>query len=318
MDAFIKSVIKRLSLAVLTMLLASMLTFAAFNIIPGDPAAVMLGTEGTAEQLAELRAELNLDKSLPERYGLWLGGFFTGKLGNSVRFRGEPISGLILERLPVTLSLAALSFVLILLISIPAAVLLLGRENSPLDKIVDTGASIMISFPGFFLGLLLIWLFGVFLKLFVPGLYTPYGQDPLAFLGGLVFPALAVALPNAAVVVKFLRGALFRELRSDYVRTAYSKGNSRSQALYRHALKNASIPALTLMGMIASDLLSGSVVIEQVFTIPGIGRLLISSIASRDFSMAQVIVVYTAFAVILANALADIAIQIIDPRIRMK
>ncbi|MDR2741290.1 MAG: ABC transporter permease [Treponema sp.] len=313
-----KFVIKRLLITLPTLFLVSVITFAAFHIIPGDPAAVMLGTEATDEQLADLRADMNLDKSLPVQYGLWLGKFFTGNLGNSVRFRGEPIAAMVLERLPVTFSLAVLSLVFILLIGIPAALLPSGKENSPLDRVTDTAATIMISFPGFFLGVLLIWIFGVILKLFVPGAYVSYRQDLGGFLACLIFPALAIALPNAAILVKFLRGSIFQQLRSDYVRTAYSKGNSRGRVLYRHALKNAAIPAVTLMGMITADVFSGSIVIEQVFTIPGIGRLLIASITSRDFSMAQVLVVYIAFVVVLANTLADIAIQIIDPRIRVK
>jgi ABC-type dipeptide/oligopeptide/nickel transport system permease component len=313
-----KFVAKRLLATLLTLFLVSVITFAAFYIIPGDPAAVMLGIEATEAQLAALRAEMNLDKSLPVQYGLWLGRFFTGNLGNSVRFRGEPIAGMVLERLPVTFSLAVLSMVFILLIAAPAALLPAGKENSPLDQVINTITTIMISFPGFFLGVLLIWIFGIILKIFVPGVYVSYRQDLGGFLACLVFPALAIALPNAAIVVKFLRGSIFRQLRSDYARTAYSKGNSRGRVLYRHALKNAVIPAVTLTGMIAADVFSGSIIIEQVFTIPGIGRLLIASIASRDFSMAQVLVIYIAFIVVLANTLADIAIRIIDPRIRVK
>ncbi|MDR2071167.1 MAG: ABC transporter permease [Treponema sp.] len=313
-----KFVVNRLLTTLLTLFLVSVITFTAFHVIPGDPAAVMLGLEATEGQLAALRAELNLDKSLPVQYGLWLKGFFTGSLGNSVRFRGEPIAGMVLERLPVTFSLAVLSIIFIFLLAIPAALLPLGRENSPLDQGINTAATIMISFPGFFLGVLLMWIFGILLKLFVPGGYVPYQQDFGGFLAYLVFPALAIALPNAAVVVKFLRGSIFLQLHSDYVRTAYSKGNSRYRVLYRHALKNAVIPAVTLMGMITADVFSGSIVIEQVFTIPGIGRLLIASITSRDFSMAQILVIYIAFIVVLANTLADIAIQIIDPRIRVK
>ncbi|MDR1930439.1 MAG: ABC transporter permease [Treponema sp.] len=313
-----KFVIKRLLITLVTLFLVSVITFGAFHIIPGDPAAVMLGIEATDGQLAALRAEMNLDKSLPVQYGLWLKGFFTGNLGNSVRFRGEPIADMVLERLPVTFSLAVLSMIFTLLAAVPVALLASDKEGSPLDLAINSATTIMISFPGFFLGILLIWIFGVILRFFVPGAYVPYREDFGGFLAYLVFPALAIALPNAAVVVKFLRGSIFRQLRSDYVRTAYSKGNSRGRVLYRHALKNAVIPAVTLIGMITADVFSGSIVIEQVFTIPGIGRLLIASITSRDFSMAQVLVVYIAFVVVLANTLADIAIQIIDPRIRVK
>jgi ABC-type dipeptide/oligopeptide/nickel transport system permease component len=313
-----KFVIKRLLVTLLTLLLVSVITFAAFHIIPGDPAAVMLGIEATPEQLALLRAEMNLDKSLPVQYGLWLGKFFTGRLGNSVRFRGEPIAGMVLERLPVTFSLAVLSIIFIFLIAIPTALLPQGNENALLDRVINIISAVMISFPSFFLGILLIWIFAVILRLFAPGAYVPYDQDFGGFLAYLIFPALAIALPSAAIVVKFLRGSILQQFRSDYVRTAYSKGNSRRRVLYRHVLKNAAVPAVTLMGMITADVFSGSIVIEQVFTIPGIGRLLIASITSRDFSMAQVLVLYIAFIVVLANTLADIAIQIIDPRIRVK
>jgi ABC-type dipeptide/oligopeptide/nickel transport system permease component len=311
-------IVKRLLITLLTLFLVSLITFGAFKIIPGDPAAVMLGIEATADQLAAARAEMDLDKSLPVQYFLWLHRFLTGNLGNSVRFRGAPISGMVMERLPVTFSLATLSFFFILIISIPTALFSVRRGNAAFDRIINTITTINISFPSFFLGILLMWIFGVILRMFSPGAYIPYQQDLGAFLNYLVFPALAIAIPNAAVVIKFLRASMLQQLRSDYVRTAYSKGNTQHQVLYDHVLKNAAIPAVTLLGMIIGDIFSGSIIIEQVFTIPGIGRLLIASITSRDFPMAQTLVVYIACIVIGANTLVDIAIQVIDPRIRIK
>jgi ABC-type dipeptide/oligopeptide/nickel transport system permease component len=308
---------RRLVIAVLTLFLVSALTFAAFAVIPGDPASLMLGTEATDEQLAALRTEMGLDRSLPEQYVAWLGRFLTGSLGNSTRFRGASITGLVLERLPVTFALAALSLIAIFLIATPVA-LLTVKEHSPIDRLVNTLTTITISAPGFFLGVLFIWVFGLVLRCFVPGNYVSYKEDFGAFLGYLVFPALAIALPNAAIVIKFLRGSIFQQLRNDYVRSAYSKGAPRQLVLYRQVLKNAVIPALTLMGMIIGDIFSGSIVIEQVFTIPGLGRLLIASITSRDYPLIQTLVVYIACIVVLANTLVDIAIQIIDPRIRVK
>jgi ABC-type dipeptide/oligopeptide/nickel transport system permease component len=308
---------RRLVIALFTLFLVSALTFAAFAVIPGDPASLMLGIDATDEQLAALRAELGLDRSLPEQYVAWLGRFLTGSLGNSVRFRGAAITGLVLERLPVTFALAALALIAIVLIAAPVA-LLAAREHSPLDRLVTTLTTITISAPGFFLGVLFIWVFGLILRFFVPGNYVSYKEDFGAFIGYLIFPALAIALPNAAIVIKFLRGSIFQQLRNDYVRTAYSKGASRGLVLYRHVLKNAVIPALTLMGMIIGDIFSGSIVIEQVFTIPGLGRLLFESITSRDYPLIQTLVVYIACIVVLANTLVDIAIQIIDPRIRVK
>ncbi|MDR3335324.1 MAG: ABC transporter permease [Treponema sp.] len=309
---------KRLILTIITLFLVSLLTFAAFNVIPGDPASLILGIDGTDEQIAALRTELGLDRSLPEQYSSWLLRFITGNLGNSVRFRGASIAGMVMERLPITFWLAFLSLVLIFLIAIPVAVFSSCRENSFLDRLVNTVTTISISVPGFFLGVLFIWVFGLLLQFFRPGAYVPLEENFGAFLQYLLFPALAIAIPNAAMVIKFLRGSIFQQLRSDYVRTAYSKGGSRSWVLYRHVLRNAVIPAVTLLGMIIGEIFSGSIVIEQVFAIPGIGRLLIASITSRDLLLVQTLVVYIACIVVLANTLVDIAIQMIDPRIRVK
>ncbi|MDR1618957.1 MAG: ABC transporter permease [Treponema sp.] len=308
---------RRLVITLVTLLLVSVLTFLAFNVIRGDPASLILGVEATEEQLAALREEMGLNRSLPARYLGWLGNFFTGNLGNSVRFRGESIAGLIMDRLPVTFCLASLSLAFILLLSIPAALIAAGKEGGPLDRLINTVTTVNISFPGFFLAVLFIWIFGVVFQLFSPGAYISYAESPAGFFGGLMFPALAIALPNAAILVKFLRASILQQLRLDYIRTARSKGASPRQVLYRHALKNGLLPALTLLGMIVGEIFSGSIIIEQVFTIPGLGRLLIASISSRDYPMIQTLVVYIAFIVVLANTLVDIAIQVIDPGIRI-
>jgi ABC-type dipeptide/oligopeptide/nickel transport system permease component len=307
---------RRLSITLITLFLVSLFCFLAFSVIKGDPATLVLGTEATDEQIALLRIEMGLDRGLPERYFSWLGGFLTGNLGNSFRFRGASVSGMILDRLPVTFTLALLSLVFTLLIAFPAALLSVGKEGGILDRIMNVLTALNISLPGFFLGVLFIWIFGILFRFFSPGAYVSYGENPAAFLGCLIFPALAIAVPNAAILIKFLRASIFQQLRSAYVRTAYSKGASPALTLRRHVLRNALVPAVTLLGMIVSEIFSGSIVIEQVFAIPGIGRLLIVSITSRDYAMIQTLVVYIAFVVVLANTLADIAIRIIDPRIR--
>ena len=308
---------RRLGITVLTLFLVSVFTFGAFRLIPGDAALLSLGTEATVEQIDAARAEMGLDRSFPEQYFSWLQNFLSGNLGNSARFRGAPISELLLARLPVTFSLAGLSFLFIILISFPVSIFSVKKEHSPVDRIVTTLTALSISLPGFFLGILFIWIFGIIFRFFVPGAYVSYGENHAAFWGYLCFPALAIAMPNGALVVKFLRSSIFREFHSDYVRTARSKGASRGRILRRHVLKNACLPAITLLGMIAGEILSGSIVIEQVFSIPGIGRLLIVSITARDYPMIETLVIYFAFVVILANTLVDIAIQIIDPRIRL-
>jgi ABC-type dipeptide/oligopeptide/nickel transport system permease component len=306
---------KRLSITVVTLFLVSLLTFLAFALIPGDPALTALGIEAEEEQIQALRVEMGLDQSLPRQYIGWLGKFLTGNLGNSARFRGASVSGMILERLPVTFSLAALSLVFMILIAVPAVLAPAQREGGGLDHAVNALTALSISFPGFFLGVLFIWIFGILLRFFIPGAYVDYRQDPPAFAAYLVFPALALALPNAAVLVKFLRAQVLQQLRQDYVRSALARGAGRRRILYGHVLKNAVIPGVTLLGMIVGEIFAGSIMIEQVFGIPGIGRLLISSITSRDYSMVQTLAVYTAFIVVLANTLADILIRIIDPRI---
>jgi ABC-type dipeptide/oligopeptide/nickel transport system permease component len=308
---------KRLVITVITLFLVSLITFAAFNVISGDPASLTLGTEATEEQVAVLRAKMGLDRSLPEQYLSWLTRFLTGNLGNSIRFQGASISGMVLERLPVTFVLAGLSFIFIILISLPLSLFGMGKDNHFIDFLMNAYTTLTISAPNFFLAVIFIWIFGVILRLFTPGVYIPYNENFGGFIGCLIFPSLAIAIPNAAMVVKFLRASLSQELGKSYVRTAYSKGALRRRVLYRHVLKNAFIPALTLLGMIIGDIFSGSIVIEQVFTIPGIGRLLIASIGSRDYPLVQTLVVYIAFIIVLANTLVDVAIQIIDPRIRI-
>jgi peptide/nickel transport system permease protein len=314
-------VAKRLVITLLTLFLVSVLTFAAFRFIPGDAALVSLGIEAGEGQIEALRAEMGLDKSFAEQYFSWLGKFLTGNLGNSSRFRGISISQMLRERLPVTFALSGLSFLFIILIAIPASLIGVKKENSTIDNIINhiitSLTALNISFPGFFLGVLFIWIFGILFKLFVPGEFISYRQSPAAFVGCLVFPGLAIAMPNAALLVKFLRPSIYSELRSDYVRTAKSKGAGSAHILRRHALKNASLPAITLLGMITGEILSGSVVIEQVFGIPGIGKLLIASITARDYLTIETIVIYIAFFVVFANTLADIILQIIDPRIRL-
>ena len=310
--------LKRTITALVTLFLVSVFSFLAFSVIRGDPASLILGTTATEEQLIAMREEMGLNRSIPARYLEWLENFFTGNLGNSIRFRGEAISSMILKRLPVSFSLAALSLFFIVLIAVPVSLFSVRYENSLIDRIVTVGTAAGISIPNFFLGVLFIWIFGISLRLFQVGMYVDYRVNFYQFIGSLCFPALAIAVPNAAILTKFLRASLFKEQRSDYIRTARSKGADTGYALRRHALRNAIIPSITVLGMIIAEVSSGSIVIEQVFAIPGLGRLLIAAITSRDYPLIQTLVVLIAFIVVIANTLVDIAIQIIDPRIRLE
>ena len=311
-----KFVLGRIVIAAITMFLVSIFCFLLFSVVRGDPASLAAGIEATPQQLAALREEMGLNRNIFSRYLDWITRFLAGDPGNSLRFRGEAISAMVRERLPVSFTLASLSLFFVLLISVPVSLLTVRREGSAADRVVNFLTAAGISAPGFFLGLLFIWVFGFTLKIFIPGEYIDYRENFFGFLACLCFPALAIAIPNAAVLSKFLRGSLFAELQSDYVRTARSKGADFLYIMRRHVLKNAVVPAITVLGMIIAEVFSGSIVIEQVFTIPGIGRLLIAGISSRDYPLIQALVVYIAFIVVAANTLADIAIMIIDPRIR--
>jgi len=308
--------LRRIVIAVITMFLVSVLCFLSFSVIRGDPASFLSGIDSSAEQLETLREEMGLNKNIFARYLNWLGSFLSGNPGNSLRFRGEAISTMISERLPVSFTLALLSLFFVLLISIPVSLLTVKRESNIADRIVNIFTAAGISAPGFFLGLLFIWVFGFIMRIFVPGLYIDYRENFTGFIMCLCFPALAIAIPNSAILIKFLRGSLFQELKNDYVRTAKSKGGRSLYILRRHVLKNAVVPAVTVFGMIIAEVLSGSIIIEQVFTIPGIGRLLIAAISSRDYPLIQALMVYISFIVVVANTLADILIMTLDPRIR--
>ena len=311
-------IVKRTGLALITVFLVSLLSFLMFSVIPGDPVSYILGTEASPEQVSLLREELGLDKSIPNRYITWLGNFISGKNINSIRFRGESISSMINVRLPVSATMALLSLFFILVLSVPASLFSAGRPGSLADRIVNSLNALCISIPGFFLAVIFTWVFGISLKLFIPGVYVDYRENFVGFIACLCFPALAVAVPNAAMLTKFLRSALLKELEKPYVRTIQSKGAGFSRILHRHVLRNALVTSVTVFAMIIAEVFSGSIVIEQVFNIPGIGRLLIASIMSRDYPLIQSLVVYISWTVIIANLLADIAIQIIDPRIRLE
>ncbi|MDR1736027.1 MAG: ABC transporter permease [Oscillospiraceae bacterium] len=309
-------VFKRLGSAAVTLFLVSVLAFAAFSLIPGDPARVMLGAQAGEEQVAALRAALGLDGPLIGQYFSWLGGLFTGKAGMSVHYN-LPLSALLAERLPVTLALAAMSLLMIAVISIPAALFSARREGSFSDRAANALTAAGLSMPQFFLGILFVWVFGLGLGLFAPGAYVPPDRGAAGFLGYMLFPAFALAVPGAAIVTRFLRGSVFQELSKDYVRTALAKGASKGFALRSHVLKNALIPALTLFGMLAGELFTGSVVIEQVFNIPGLGRLMLSAVSARDFPLLQTLSVYIAGIVVLCNTVVDIVMHTVDPRIRI-
>ena len=290
---------KKIATMLLTMVIVSFLTFVAFSLLSGDAATRLLGTEATPERLEALRVELGLNDPLLVRYGRWLWDALRGDLGTSYRY-GQSVSSLIAQRLGPTLTLTALAFALIVAVSIPLGVLSAKYAGGWLDRALTVINQVVMAVPPFFTGILFTYLFGLVLHLFIAGAFPAGGVGH--YIGYLFFPALAVALPRLAMTVKLLR-------------TSMSRGRSRSGILYRHVLKNTLVPVLTFLAMTVADLLAGSVVIEQVFAVPGLGRLLLTSIEGRDEPVARAIVVLLAFAVILCNLLADLLARRIDPRL---
>lgn len=309
-------ILKKLALLIATLLIISFLVFMAFQLIPGDPVSQMLGTEYTESRAASLRAELGLDAPVIARYFKWLAGFVTGDLGISYSYK-TPVSELLGGKIAVTALLTLFSFVLVIVISIPLGLLIARFQGGIFDRIMVVLNQITMSIPPFFIGIIFTCIFGFFFKLFTPGNYVSYHDSVAGFIGYIFFPALAIALPKSAMTIKLLRRSIVSELHEDYVRTAYSRGNSRASVLQNHVLRNAIIPVVTFLAMTLADIVAGSIIIEQVFTIPGIGRMLLLSISNRDYPVVQAIVVMIAFVVVFMNFLADVAYQYIDPRIRL-
>lgn len=303
---------KKVATMLLTMVIVSFLTFVAFSLLSGDAATRLLGTEATPEKLEALRIQLGLNDPLPVRYGHWLAGAVRGDLGTSYQY-GLPVATLIAQRLGPTLTLTALAFALIVVISIPLGVVSAKYAGGQLDRTITVLNQIVMAVPPFFTGILLTYFFGLVLHFFIAGSFPTGGMG--SYLSYLFFPALAVALPRIAMTVKLLRTSILDEAQRDYVRTSMSRGRSRSGILYRHVLKNTLVPLVTFLAMTVADLLAGSVVIEQVFAVPGLGRLLLTSISNRDEPVARAIVVLLAFAVILCNLAADLLARRIDPRL---
>ncbi len=310
-------VIKRLAMLLATMLLVSLLAFVAFDLISGDPATSMLGTEATPERVAALREELGLNRPLPVRYIEWLLGFFSGNLGVSYNYR-QPVWQLIAPKILVTLVLSLLSFALIAVISIPLGVRSAGQAGERFDGLRTAFNQLCMAVPPAFLGILLTWLFGTMLHGFVHGNFPDLTEDPLGALRYLFFAAIAIAVPRIAMTVRMLRSTILSEMRKDYVRTAISRGNDRRHVLYGHVLKNAMVPVVTFLAQTMAEIVAGSIVVEQVFAIPGLGRMLVSSIANRDYPVVQAIVVILAFWVVLSGTAADLISQRIDPRLRLE
>ncbi len=312
-----KYVGKKLLTMVLTLFAVTLFVFLAFHVISGDPVTSMLGTEATPARAEALREELGLNDPVLVQYGRWAASFLKGDMGTSYSYR-LPVREMVADKIPVTLTLTVIAFLLMVVISIPLGIYTARHAGGFIDRIIYIINQIIMAFPPFFSGILITLLFGRIFKLFTPGGYVSYQKDFWGFVGYLFFPALAIALPKAAMAVKLLRSSVIGEAKLDYVRTAYSRGNTTGTVLYRHILKNALIPVVTFLGMALADMIAGSIIIEQVFSIPGLGRILLTSISNRDYPVVMAVIVCIALLVLLVNMIVDLVYGLIDPRISVE
>ena len=308
---------KKILTMCVTLFAVTLFVFLAFHMISGDPVTSMLGTQATPERAEALREELGLNDPVLVQYGRWAAGFLKGDMGTSYSYR-MPVSEMILDKLPVTITMTLMAFVWMILISIPVGLYAAKHEGGMTDRIITVANQIIMAVPPFFAGILITFVFGMIFRLFTPGGYVSYQVNIGKFVGYLFFPSLAIALPKAAMAVKLLRSSVISEMKLDYVRTAYSRGNSKRSVLYRHVLKNAMIPVITFLGMALSDMIAGSIIIEQVFGIPGLGRILLTSISNRDYPVVMAVIVCIATLVLVVNMIVDVIYGLVDPRISVE
>ncbi len=313
----IRYTIRRLIALIPALALVAVLTFLVIHIVPGDPAGAMLGTEATAERIAQLRQQLGLDKPLPQQFVEWLSRALRGDLGQSFYLR-QPVTESLMERLPLTLTLASFALAVSLAIGIPAGIIAAIFQNRPADAGVMAVAVLGISFPSFWLGLNFIYLFGVVLRWFPTGGYVPLTENLTAGLRHLCLPSVSLGILQAALIARITRSSMLEVLRQEYVRTARAQGLAEARVIVRHALSNAMISIITVVGLAFGILLGGAVVIETVFTLPGIGRLVVNAVARRDYPIIQGALLMAATSYIIVNMVVDLLYAYFDPRIRQQ
>ncbi|MHC0053504.1 ABC transporter permease [Actibacterium sp. D379-3] len=305
----------RLASLTLSLIAASLVIFAVIEVIPGDPAAYMLGLNAQPETVAALRDELGLNGTVWARYLAWVGGMLHGDFGHSYTYR-VPVAELVAQRLWVSLPLAVFALALSTLIAFPVGLIAAARRGTPVDYGIMGATQLGIAVPNFWFAMLLVLVFAVNLRWFSAGGFPGWQAGPLPALKALTLPAVALALPQASILARVMRSALIDTLGQDYIRTARAKGLSQRQALTRHALRNALIPVLTIIGLQFSFLLAGAIIIENVYFLPGLGRLIFQGITQRDLIVVESVVMLLVFAVILVTFLVDMAYALADPRLR--
>lgn len=311
----LRLVVHRALVAIPTLIIVSMMIFGLQKMLPGDPVLAMAGEDQNPQVIAALREKYHLDKPLPTQYALWIGNVLRGDLGNSLR-TGEPVTSLIAQKLPVTLQLAMFGLVIAIGIGIPLGILSAANRG----KAIDYGANVLalsgMSIPNFWLGILLIFLISVRWQLLPSSGYVPPGEDLWMSLKTMVMPAFVLGAALGAQLMRHTRSAMLGVLRTDYIRTARAKGLLRGTVVLKHAFRNALIPIVTVLALLFGELLAGAVLTEQVFTIPGFGKLIVDAVFNRDYAVVQGVVLMTAIGFIGLNLLADVLYVLLNPRLR--
>lgn len=306
---------RRVLIAIPTLLLVSLFVFALQRALPGDPFLVIAGEERDPEVIARLREIYRMDDPIAIQFFAWLGQVIQGDFGRSLR-TGEPVLGLILQKLPVTLQLATAAIIVAIVVGIPLGILAARRKGTALDYSTSAIALSGLSIPNFWLGIMLILVISVELKWLPASGYEPIFSNPKAAIERLIMPAFVLGTGLAAVLMRHTRSAMLEVLRSDYVRTARAKGLDEDTVVNRHALRNALVPIITLTTLLFGELLAGAVLTEQVFTIPGFGKLIVDAVFNRDYGVVQGVVLCTALGFIVMNLVADILYIVVNPRLR--
>jgi peptide/nickel transport system permease protein len=309
--------LKRLLSLVISLLVASAVIFFVIEVAPGDPAQFMLGINAQPDTVAALRSELGLDVPKFERYLNWVAGLATGDLGVSYQYR-TPVAAMVADRLWVSLPLAFYALALSTAIAIPVGIYAAARRGQPGDVAVMGATQFGVAVPNFWFAMILVLIFAINLRWFAAGGFVGWDKGLLAGMKSLTLPAIALALPQAAILARVMRSALLDVLGEDYMRTARAKGLTKRQTLWRHGVRNALIPVLTILGLQLAFLLAGAIIIEQVFYLPGLGRLIFQSISARDLIVVESVVMLLVFAVIVVNFLVDLAYALVDPRLRLR
>jgi peptide/nickel transport system permease protein len=306
---------RRVLMLIPVLLTVAVVSFLIMYLVPGDPASMMLGSEATTEEIEQLREDLGLNEPVLVQFFKWFSGVLRGNLGMSI-FMNEPVIKLILERLPVTFSLAIAAELIAILVAIPLGILAAVKHNTFWDQLVMTIAVLGVSLPGFWLGIIFILFFAVYLGWFPVQGYVMASRDLLLWARHLFLPAVALGLNHAGVIARITRSSMLEILYSDFIRTARSKGLEERKVVYKHGLKNALIPVVTVAGLSFTALLGGAIIMETVFALPGLGRLMINAINRRDYPLVQGILIFKAFLCVVINLVVDVSYAYLDPRIK--